>query len=177
MNQINQDPDKIDQVQDPIVPMLDPIDQALVKALQENLPFEENPYEAMGKTLGISEDEVVERLRNLKDSNKLKRIGAILRHQKSGYTRNAMVVFQAAEAIAGIIGKELAASSLVSHCYERIPCDRWPYNLYAMVHSRNENEIEAFVESIVEKYEIGAYKILHSVKELKKTSMIYENKV
>ncbi|HML38064.1 MAG TPA: Lrp/AsnC family transcriptional regulator [Bacillota bacterium] len=159
MNQANQAPDKIDQ--------------ALITMLQGNLPLEENPYEAMGKTLGIPEDEVVKRLRNLRDSNKLKRIGAVLRHQRSGYIRNAMVVFQAEDAMAGIIGKELAASPLVSHCYERVSCDRWPYNLYAMVHSRNENEIEAFIGSIVEKYELGAYKILYSVKELKKTSMIY----
>lgn len=152
---------------------MDQINQELIKALQGSLPFEENPYEAIGKILGISEDEVIERLRSLKASNKLKRIGAILRHQKSGYTYNAMVVFKTDEAMTETIGKELAACSLVSHCYERKPYERWPYNIYAMLHSRNDSEIEAFVESIVKKYKMNSWEILYSVKELKKTSMIY----
>ena len=151
------------------------MDQDLIIALQGNLPFEENPYEAIGKTLGISEDEVIERLKVLKDSNKLKRIGAILRHQKSGFTNNAMVVFKTESAMTDVIGKELALSPLVSHCYERKSYERWPYNLYAMVHSRLEYEIEAFVESVVKKYRIETYDILYSVKELKKTSMVYGN--
>ena len=123
-----------------------------MKALQGSLPFEENPYEAMGKILGISEDEVIERLRSMKDSSKLKRISAILKHQKSGYTNNAMVVFKTEEAMTETIGKELASSPLVSHCYERKPYEKWPYNLYAMLHSRQDSEIEIFVDSIVKKY-------------------------
>lgn len=152
---------------------MDQLNQKLMKTLQENLPFEENPYEAIGKTLGVSEDEIIERLKLMKDSNKLKLIGAILRHQKSGYTNNAMVVFKAEATMLETIGKELALSSLVSHCYERKSYARWPYNLYAMIHSRKEYEIEAFVESIIKKYGIDTYEILYSVKELKKTSMTY----
>jgi DNA-binding Lrp family transcriptional regulator len=152
---------------------MDQINQELIKALQDSLPFEENPYAAIGKILGISEDEVIERLKIMKDSNKLKRISAILRHEKSGYTNNAMVVFKTEAAMTENIGKELSSSPLVSHCYERKSYEKWPYNLYAMLHSRNEYEIEAFVESIVKKYGIDIWEILYSVKELKKTSMIY----
>ncbi|HWQ80205.1 MAG TPA: hypothetical protein VN381_15365 [Anaerovoracaceae bacterium] len=152
---------------------MDQTNQELIKALQGSLPFEENPYEAIGKSLGISEDEVIDRLKALKDSNRLKRISAILRHQKTGYTHNAMVVFKTETTMTETIGKELALSSLVSHCYERKPYEQWPYNLYAMLHSRKDCEIEAFVESVIKKYEIDTYEILYSVKELKKTSMIY----
>lgn len=152
---------------------MDQINQKLIKVLQGNLPFEENPYEAMGKIIGISEEEVIERLRAMKDSKRLKKIRAVLRHQKSGYNNNAMVVFKTDATITEKIGMELAASPLVSHCYERQSYEKWPYNVYAMVHSRREQEIETFVESIVTKYEIDAYEILYSVKELKKTSMVY----
>lgn len=153
---------------------MDQTDQELIKALQGSLPLEENLYEAIGKILGISEDEVIERLKALKDSGRLKRIGAILRHQKSGYVNNAMAVFRVDAAMTETVGKELALSPLISHCYERKPYERWPYNLYAMLHSRKEYEIEAFVESIVKTYGIDAYEILYSIKELKKTSMIYK---
>lgn len=153
--------------------IMDRVDQELIKALQGNLPFKENPYEAIGKSLGISEDEVVERLRSLKDSNRLKRISAVLRHQKSGYTYNAMVVFKTAAAMTETVGTELSLSPLVSHCYERMSYESWPYNLYAMLHSRKECEIEAFVESVVKTYGIDDYEILYSIRELKKTSMVY----
>lgn len=149
------------------------MDQELIIALQGNLPFEENPYEAIGKILAISEDEVIERLKAMKDTNKLKRIGAILRHQKSGFTNNAMAVFKTESSKTEMIGNELALSSLVSHCYERKSYEGWPYNLYAMLHSRADHEIEAFVESVVKKYGIDVYEILYSVRELKKTSMVY----
>jgi len=153
--------------------IVDEINKELIKALQGNLPFEENPYEAIGKKLGITEDEVIEILRSLKASNRLKRISGILRHQKSGYTHNAMVVFRTDAAMAETIGMELSLSPLISHCYERMSYESWPYNIYAMLHSRKEFEIEAFVESFVKTYGIDDYEILYSVKELKKTSMVY----
>jgi DNA-binding Lrp family transcriptional regulator len=152
---------------------MDRINQGLVKLLQGDLPFEQNPYEAIGEKLGIPEEEVIKRLRSMRDSNQLKRIGAVLRHQKSGYTSNAMAAFKVEEPMMEAIGTELASSPLVSHCYERAAHEKWPYNLYAMLHSRKEDEIEAFVRSVVKKYEIGAYEILYSVKELKKASMVY----
>ncbi|WP_028829613.1 siroheme decarboxylase subunit beta [Proteocatella sphenisci] len=156
--------------------MMDKINQELIKELQGNIPFEENPYEELGKKLGISEDEVIERLQLMKDSNQLKRIGAVLRHQKSGYLYNAMVVFKTDEVITETVGMELSASHLSSHCYERKPYEIWPYNLYVMLHSRNKYEIETFIEAIVKKHEILDYQILHSVRELKKSSMTYFSK-
>lgn len=152
---------------------MDQINQQLIKVLQGNLPFVENPYEAIGEIIGISEDEVIERLRIMQNEKKLKKIRAVLRHQKSGYVNNAMVVFKADRTITEKLGLELAASPLVSHCYERQTYEEWPYNLYAMAHSRKENEIENYVQAIVKEYEIDAYEILYSVKELKKTSMVY----
>ncbi|NMA01954.1 MAG: Lrp/AsnC family transcriptional regulator [Clostridia bacterium] len=152
---------------------MDQINQKLIKILQGNLPFEENPYESIGRIIGISEEEVIERLKALKDAKKLKKIRAVLRHQKSGYKNNAMVVFKTDAPITEKVGLELASSPLVSHCYERQLYEDWPYNLYAMVHSRKEQEIEVFVQDIVTKYKIEAYEILYSVQELKKTSMVY----
>ncbi len=152
---------------------MEKINQELISALQDNLPFEENPYEAIGTIFGISEDEVIEQLKSLRDSNKLKRISAIVRHQKTGYTNNAMVVFKTEPEVTQTLGNELALSPLVSHCYERTSCENWPYNLYAMVHSRHDHEIEAFIEALIKKYDIPAYEILYSVRELKKTSMSY----
>lgn len=152
---------------------MDLINQKLIKELQGNIPMEENPYEALGHLLGISESEVIQRLKELKKTGQLKRIGVILRHQKSGYTENAMVVLKVKDIFMEEVGNELASSSLVSHCYERTAYEKWPYNLYAMLHSKVANEIEGFVQEFTNKHNIDAYDILFSKEELKKTSMVY----
>ena len=56
---------------------MDQINQKLIKILQGNLPFEENPYESIGRIIGISEEEVIERLKALKDA-KMKRLGGFV---------------------------------------------------------------------------------------------------
>lgn len=152
---------------------MDATDRELIKMLQGNMPLEENPYAALGERLGIPPSEVLDRLKHLKETGRLKRISAILRHQKSGYSENAMVVLQVASASLETVGHELARSQLVSHCYERPPHEKWPYNLYAMFHSKETGEIGAFVEDLTTKHGIGVYDILHSEEELKKTSMVY----
>lgn len=152
---------------------MDIIDQKLIKELQDNIPLTENPYQTLADLLGVSEDEIIRRLTVLKETGKLKRIGAILRHQKSGYNANAMVVFKVPEATIEEIGRALAQSSLVSHCYERKAYPQWPYNLYAMLHSTETSKIEEFVRTFTTAHAIQVYDILFSQEELKKTSMTF----
>ncbi len=152
---------------------MDELDKRLVRELQGNLPQAENPYIELGRRLGISEDEVVERLKALKESGRLKRIAAILRHQKSGYAANAMAVFLVPEASMDMLGRKIAESPLVSHCYERVGNECWPYNLYAMVHGKTDGEVFSFIRSFAEENGIDRFEILPSAGELKKTSMVY----
>ena len=67
----------------------------------------------------------------------------------------------------------VAESPLVSHSYERKTYERWPYNLYAMMHGKTAEEIEAFVGAFVAENGVEHYEILYSEEELKKTSMVY----
>ncbi|MDD3391397.1 MAG: AsnC family transcriptional regulator, partial [Synergistaceae bacterium] len=87
---------------------MDELDKRLVRELQGNIPHAENPYLELGLRLGISEDEVVEQLKALKESGRLKRIAAVLRHQRSGYAANAMAVFLVPEAAMDMLGGKLA---------------------------------------------------------------------
>lgn len=152
---------------------MDELDKRLVRELQGSLPQGENPYLELARRLGISEDEVVEQLKALKESGRLKRIAAVLRHQRSGYAANAMAVFLVPEAAMDMLGGKLAESPLVSHCYERVGNECWPYNLYAMIHGKTDEEIFSFIRSFAEENRIDRFEILPSVRELKKTSMVY----
>ena len=147
---------------------MDRMSREMVRALQGNLPPGENPWLALAETLGISEDEVIARLKALKASGKLKRVGAVLRHQNSGFTANGLAVFLPPEGKTAELGQKLAKSPMVSHCYERVPAHSWPYTLYAMIHGKTEEEISAFAEAFASENSVGSYEVLFSRKSLKK---------
>ena len=152
---------------------MDELDLRLIAELQENLPLTVAPYRTLAERLGVSEETVIARLQALRASGKLKRIGAVLRHQNSGYAANAMVVFKAAPDQVERLGKPLSESPLVSHCYERAPCAEWPYTLYAMMHGRNMETIEEFVSIFALEHGVERFDILRSEEELKKSSLSF----
>lgn len=152
---------------------MDALDLRLIAELQENIPLTVDPYRTLAERLGVSEETLVGRLHALRASGKLKRIGAVLRHQNSGYAANAMVVFKAPPDEVERLGELLAESPLVSHCYERAPCTVWPYTLYAMMHGRNMETIEEFVRSFALEHGVERFEILRSEEELKKSSLSF----
>lgn len=152
---------------------MDELDLRLIAELQENLPLTVAPYRTLAERLGVSEETVIARLQALRASGKLKRIGAVLRHQNSGYAANAMVVFKAPPDEMERLGKLLAESPLVSHCYERAPRAEWPYTLYAMIHGRNMETIEEFVSIFALEHGVERFDILRSEEELKKSSLSF----
>lgn len=152
---------------------MDELDLRLIAELQGDIPLTVDPYRTLAERLGVSEETVIARLQALRASGKLKRIGAVLRHQNSGYAANAMVVFKAPPDEMERLGKLLAESPLVSHCYERAPCAEWPYTLYAMMHGRNMETIEEFVSIFALEHGVERFDILRSEEELKKSSLSF----
>ena len=67
------------------------------------------------------------------------------RHHKLGYRANGMAVFAVPEERVDAAGARLAERNEVSHCYRRPRLADWPYDLFAMVHGRSEEQVRAFV--------------------------------
>ena len=153
--------------------MLEQLDKNIVKRLQEDIPLEKEPYKTIAEELGITEDELFKRINNLLDKEVLRRIGAILHHRKAGFSHNAMVVWAVPDNRSTEIGTFMASLPSISHCYKRIVLDNWQYNMYTMIHGQTKEECEAVVSAISKQTGINEYKILYSIKELKKTSMKY----
>ena len=153
--------------------MLTELEKKVVQAVQEDIPIAERPFLDMAKDIGISEDAFLEVLQNLCDKGVIRRLGATLRHQKSGFNANAMIAWQVDEDKVGRIGEIMAAFSAVSHCYCRNPKPDWPYNLYTMVHAHDEASCLETARKMAEKAGVEKYTALFSQKELKKTSMKY----
>jgi DNA-binding Lrp family transcriptional regulator len=153
---------------------MDEIDRALIVATQAGLPLVARPYEAIAGKVGISEMEVMERLRGLLATGMIRRIGAVPNHYAIGWTANGMTVWDVADEQVDRIGALVGALPFVTHCYRRpraLPA--WPYNLFAMVHGSSREECSAKAEEI--RLLLGdscrANDILYSTKILKKTGL------
>ena len=68
-------------------------DRALIAATQGGLPLVARPYEAVGAMLGVSGEQVRQRLSSMLDSGLIRRIGAVPNHYRLGYTANGMSVW------------------------------------------------------------------------------------
>ena len=153
--------------------MLTDLEKQIIASLQEDMAITERPYLAISEKLGISEETLLETLQSLCDRGIIRRFGATLRHQKTGYTANAMAAWQVEEDRVVEVGKKLASFKQVSHCYRRNPTASWPFNLYTMIHGDSMEECRRTANRISEICEIEDYEMLFSENEFKKTSMEY----
>ena len=153
--------------------MLTETEKKVISALQGNMPVCERPYLALAREIGISEDEFLATAKALHDRGVIRRFGATLKHQKSGYKANAMVAWKVDEQRVEEVGPAMAAFDEVTHCYRRNPSGIWPYNLYTMVHASDEASCHAIARKISQAVGVTEYTLLFSRQELKKTSMRY----
>jgi DNA-binding Lrp family transcriptional regulator len=153
--------------------MLTDLDKKIIAYVQGDIPITDRPYLEIAGQLGISEDVLLERLKRLCDRGIIRRFGATLRHQKSGYPANAMAAWQVDEKDIDAVGERMAAFREVSHCYRRKPHIDWPYNLYTMIHGKDDAACLEIARNISKETSIVNYTLLFSREELKKTSMEY----
>lgn len=153
--------------------MLTELEKKVVCSVQGDIPVCSRPFSEMAENLGISVDKFLQVLTDLKKRNILRRFGATLRHQRSGFEANAMVAWKVDEKEIERIGEEMAEFQEVTHCYYRKSYPEWPYNLYTMVHATTEEKCMETVKELSRCANTKQYMILFSVRELKKTSMKY----
>jgi DNA-binding Lrp family transcriptional regulator len=153
--------------------MLTEIEKKVTAAIQGDIEITARPYLKIAETLGIEEENLLEILEDLCKRGVIRRFGATLRHQKSGFSANAMVAWQVPENRIEEVGSTMAEFIQVSHCYRRNPNELWPFNLYTMVHATSEDECYRIAVKMAEKTNMENYMLLFSRKELKKTSMAY----
>jgi DNA-binding Lrp family transcriptional regulator len=149
---------------------MDEADMALLRAAQEGLKLTERPYQALGESLGISEDEVIERLKALIERGAVRRFAATIGHLALGIVANAMIAWKVEPEDLERVGWLMASFEDVTHCYERAARPEWPYNLYTMVHSRSREECLRTAEELSRASGVKEYRILFSEREYKKTS-------
>ena len=166
-------------------------DKSRIRMACGDIPHTHTPF----KDWGVSCDELREDLA----SKRMRRFGAILRHQEAGFACNAMVCFRIDErretrdesgsACSQILrhperfddiiqngaavlkaGSILALNPHISHCYERPSFEKFPYNLYAMMHAPSAELLSRYIEDAAKSIDNNNYVVLNSLRELKKIS-------
>jgi len=143
-------------------------------ACQAGLPLSIRPYHELADRLGMPAGELMAHLRSLQERGIIRRIAAVPNHYRLGYKANGMTVWDVADEQVRELGQRIGKLSFVSHCYRRprhLPV--WPYNLFAMVHGHDREEVAQQVQLIQDRLgeACRAHEVLFSTRILKKTGL------
>jgi DNA-binding Lrp family transcriptional regulator len=153
--------------------MLTELEKKIIASIQQDMAVTERPYLKIAQELEISETELLKNIEALCKRGVIRRFGATLRHQRTGFKANAMIAWKVDEDRIEDVGQKMASFQQVSHCYRRNPTESWPYNLYTMVHANNEQACREIARKMSRAASVKDYSLLFSREELKKTSMVY----
>lgn len=152
--------------------MISEKEKKVAQIIQKDLSLSLHPFKDIADQAGLTQEEVIKSIDGLMARSIIRRFGAILRHQKAGYTENAMVVWAVPEARREAVGKLLANFPEVTHCYERTPPFEGKYAIFSMVHFY-AGKRESVIQKLSEATGITDFKVLDTEEEYKKTSMEY----
>lgn len=149
---------------------------ALVAAVQGGFPLASRPFAEIAIRAGMTEREVIARLRNWVDTGVARRVGIVVRHHELGYRANAMVVWDVPDFQVDAAGRCVARQPFVTLCYRRprkLP--DWRHNLFCMIHGRDRNTVLSHVEALRQLCGLGElpHEILFSRQRFKQTGARY----
>lgn len=129
---------------------MDDIDKKLVTLIQASFPVSARPYADIGDRLGISEEETIERIKAIKDSGEIRRMGASFDSRKLGYASTLCAVHvpeKKLEQAVGVINSYLN----VTHNYER----NHHYNVWFTLIAPSRERIAGILAEMEERAGIG----------------------
>ena len=144
-----------------------------IRELQKDLEIVERPFLKSAQKLGITEEQLLEKIKQYEEIGVMRRFAAILRHREVGFTANGMIVWKVPDERIEEVGEKLGAFPQISHCYQRPVYPDWPYSVFSMVHCKSISDAEDMAKQIQKQVDVSDYKILFSSREFKKTRVEY----
>lgn len=139
----------------------------LREQLEKGLPLTPRPYQTLSERTGLTEEQVMDAIRQWQHQGLIKRLGLVVRHRTLGYQANAMVVWNVPDDQVAELGQTLASVPFITLCYQRprrLP--DWPYNLFCMIHGINRDRVLQQLSSLIDQHQLQdlAHAILFSNK-------------
>ncbi|MBI2304168.1 MAG: Lrp/AsnC family transcriptional regulator [Chloroflexi bacterium] len=153
------------------------IERRLILAIQGGLPLVPQPYLAVARELGITEEEVIILIDGMLADGRIKRIGAVPNHYALGIIANGMSVWNVPDHQVAEVGRRMGQLPVVTHCYRRPRRPpHWPYNLFAMVHGYSREDVLVTVDGIARELELEGLprEVIFSTQLLKKTGVRFQ---
>ncbi len=148
-------------------------DKEFIRELQKDLDIVDKPFSKTAQKLGMTEEQIFEKLKYYEEIGVMRRFAAILRHRDLGFVANGMIVWKVPEERITEVGVKLGSFPQVSHCYQRPVYPDWPYNVFSMIHCKSEDEAHQVAKTIQNQINVENYMILFSSREFKKTRVEY----
>lgn len=153
---------------------MDKIDQAIVRTMQDGIPILEEPFAEIAKQIGISQDDVIARLKRLMNDGVIRRFSISVNQRKVGIVANALVVWRVQQNRVEEVGKAMSGYSEITHCYKRqtVP-GKWEYNLFTVIHGYDHESVKQFIQKLSKAIGLKEYVILFSIKQFKRTNVAH----
>ena len=122
---------------------MEALDRKILEIVQDGFPLEERPYAALGRLLGVSEDEAFDSVEGLRKSGVIRRLGGVYDSRRLGYISRlctGVVSEDKLEGFAVAVDKIPA----ITHNYVRSHA----YNVWFTVIARAESEIQETVRGL-----------------------------
>ena len=127
------------------LPGLDEKDRALLNRVQSEVPLEVRPFATLGRDMGITEDEVLERLKRLWERGMIRRLGPIINYPAwgmSGVLVAANVDRERADEVKALV----RGYPEITHAYLR----DHPWNFWFTVIAENEEARNEIIRRVTE---------------------------
>ncbi len=141
---------------------MDDLDKQLLNRIQSDFPLAARPYLVLGESLGLAEDEAVERMRALKAGKIVRQVSAIFDTKSLGYKSSLVAMRVAPEQIthaARVINEHPG----VTHNYER----NHEYNLWFTIAVPPTSDLEAVIDRIHELAGADVTRIMYTLRLFK----------
>ena len=146
-------------------------DRDILLAVQDGIPLVREPFAEASETLKISQENLVERLKGMREEGTIRRFAPNINQRKIGITANAVVIWRVPEKNISRVVETMLRYNEISHCYQRATVPgKWEYNFYTVVHDYNRKSVRQFVKRLSEETEVEDYQILYSRRQFKGTS-------
>ena len=118
-------------------------DRKLLNIVQKDFPVCENPYRVIGEKIGLSEAEVLERLRDLKEQGIVRRIGGVFDSKKLGY-KSCLIAVRITPEKLDEVADFINRFPGVTHNYQRTH----QFNLWFTLTSSSDEKFDEIIDLI-----------------------------
>ena len=125
---------------------MDKIDRELLNKVQDEIPLTEQPYAQLAESLGLSEDEVIERLGALKDQGIIRRMGGVFDSRRLGY-KGTLCALKVPEDRIDEVAAVINQYAGITHNYLR----RHEYNMWFTLLAQSPEKTQRILAEIQEK--------------------------